>query len=286
MFWKPIFQQGYIPKILLLAHHIISQTDKDYYFSYKYAASPLSFSRSSKQSVWAKKRKHYMQSLSIHIWVLPAKLPLLKLNKTSCQQQSVGLHRGRSHIFCTDISHPSAAGKKLQLLLTAVSCNSSFCSQWSETLKSLGMPKITSPACFLTSGSTHEAIPPGTRTAKHHAAPFCHCWTGLGVLPDSDLADNLATPAGSPQVQDSRLGVERMTQTGAKGSLNPPCPKGTHWKVQQESWTRRGTYAQISFFLPLLKAKVSFIFPPQSSLLHLQNGEVPGSNTNSFQWGK
>lgn len=194
--------------------------------------------------------------------------------------------QGESPHFLHWYQPPPAAGKKLQLLVTAARCNFRFCSQWPETLKSLEMPKITSPACFLTSGSTHEAIPPGTRTAKHHAAPFCHCWTGLGVLPDSDLADNLATPAGSPQVQDSRLGVEWMIQTGAKGSLNPPCPKGTHWKVQQESWTRRGTYAQISFFLPLLKEKVSFIFPPQSSLLHLQNGEVPGSNKNSFQWGK
>lgn len=45
---------------------IISQIDKDYY-SYKYTACPLSFSRSSQKSMWAKKRKHYMQSLSIHI---------------------------------------------------------------------------------------------------------------------------------------------------------------------------------------------------------------------------
>lgn len=143
---------------------------KDYYYSYKYTPCPLSFSRSSQQSVWAKKRKHHKQSLSIHIWVLPAKLPSLKLNKTSRQQQSVGLHRGRSHVFCAGISHTSALGKELQLLLTATSCNSSFCPQWPETLKSLEMPKITFPACFLTSGNICTATPPGTYTAKHHTA--------------------------------------------------------------------------------------------------------------------
>lgn len=170
MFWKPVFQQGYTPKILLLAHYIISQIGKDYYYSYKYTPCPPSFSRSSQWWVWDKKRKHHMQSLSIHMWVLPAKLPSLKWNKPSCQQQSVGLHGGRFHVFCAGISHSSAVGKELKLLLTAMSCNSSFCSQWPETLKSLEMPKITLPACLLTSGSTCTAIPPGTHTAKHHTA--------------------------------------------------------------------------------------------------------------------
>lgn len=230
-----------------------------------------------------------MQSLSIHMWVLPAKLPSLKWNKPSCQQQSVGLHGGRFHVFCAGISHSSAVGKELQLLLTAMSCNSSFCSQWPETLKSLEMPKITLPACLLTSGSTCTAIPPGTHTAKHHTAlwskkhpkflhtegkkkraeqkdegmegwrsrvctgarrrqhnrwkgwrkdypmwrqervrevapctaPFCHCWTVLGVLPDSDLADNLATPPGSPKMQDYSLGHGTNDTDWSKGLLEP-----------------------------------------------------------------
>lgn len=142
MFWKPAFQQGYTHKILLLAHHIVSQMDKDYCYSYRYTACPLPFSRSSQQPVRAKKRKHYMQSLSIHIWVLPAKLSSLKLNKTSCQQLSVGLPRGRAHVFCADISHPTAVGKEFQLVAVRRSCKSSFCYQWPETLKSLEMPKI------------------------------------------------------------------------------------------------------------------------------------------------
>lgn len=40
------------------------------------------------------------------------------------------------------------------------------------------------------------------REAAPCTAPFCHCWTVLGVLHDS----NLATPPGSPQGQDSSLG--------------------------------------------------------------------------------
>lgn len=108
-----------------------------------------------------------MQSLSVHIWVLPAKLPSPKWNKTSCQQHSAGLHKGRGHVFCTDSSHPSAAGKELQLLLTAMSCNSSFCPQWPETLKSLEMPKITLLACLLSHKVAHRQLSPLEHTEQN-----------------------------------------------------------------------------------------------------------------------
>lgn len=83
MFWKLLFQQGYTYKILLPASHIIEQMDKDYYYSSEYAASPLTFCMSHKQSVLADKSKHYVQSPPIHTWVLPAKLPSLKLHRTA-----------------------------------------------------------------------------------------------------------------------------------------------------------------------------------------------------------
>lgn len=52
-------------------------------------------------------------------------------------------------------------------------------------------------------------------------APFCHCWTVLGVLPDSDLADNLATPPGSPKMQDYSLGHGTNDTDWSKGLLEP-----------------------------------------------------------------
>lgn len=153
MFWKPVFQQGYTP-------HIISQMGKDYYYSYKYTPCPHSHSlgQGSNQCGLRKEASH---AKPINSHLSPAsKTPFTETKQNIMSAAKSRTPQGRSHIFCADISHTSAVGKELQLLLTATSCNSSFCSQWPETLKSLEMPAIALPACFLTSGSTCTAIPP------------------------------------------------------------------------------------------------------------------------------
>lgn len=105
MFWKPVFQQGIH---IRFSFWLVISYNEWTRITIILTNTQHLHSLSSKQSLLADKWKHYTQSLPIHTRVLPAKLPLLKLNKTACQQQSVRLHRGRSHVICADINHPSA----------------------------------------------------------------------------------------------------------------------------------------------------------------------------------
>lgn len=59
------------------------------------------------------------------------------------------------------------------------------------------------------------------REAAPCTAPFCHCWTVLRDLPDINLSDNLATPPGSPRVQDSSLGHGTNDTDGSQGFPEP-----------------------------------------------------------------
>lgn len=105
----------------------------------------------------------------------------------------------------------------------------------------------------------------------------------VGVLPCSDLRNNCTNLQHLLEAHEWRSAswMDWMTHTRAKGSLNPTMPQLDPLKDATEKLDKKKRSVHMRLFSPPCRWKVSFIFPPQSSPFHLQNGEVPGSNENS-----